>query len=157
MQSGFMQDADVICSDGLRRSGGKYFPPNHNPKFRPESIVRANSIIMSSAIVRRSLLSASAGFIEEPWARGAEDCILWSSLSRDRARFKFTSEPLVLYDDSGDHRLSSEKARVSFALVRTSAQALASIPPRLEWAPTLGYHALSTLRFAFSRPDAHRL
>jgi glycosyltransferase involved in cell wall biosynthesis len=145
VQSQLMSVADVICSNALRRSGGTYFSPEHLPQFRPSAIVRANPVVLSSALVRRSALTSSPLFNEATWSRGVEDCILWSQLSSQGQRFAYLSDALVLYEDSNAERLSSEQVRVSLALIRSAMGSLVRNPMEVQWVPVLGYHATSTL------------
>lgn len=150
-QAQLMREADVICSNALLTSGGAYFNSMYKPRFRPDHIVRSNSVILSTSMVRRSVLSASRPFCEDPSMRGVEDCVLWSSLSREGARFAYMPDPLVIYDDSGPERLSAEKASVALALSRFSAAGVLRKENTLGWVSTLTYHTAGTLWFGASR------
>ncbi|HEV7528632.1 MAG TPA: glycosyltransferase family 2 protein [Solirubrobacteraceae bacterium] len=120
------QDADVIATNALRSSGGVYFagaPAIFEP--RREQVLRANPIITSSSLVRRSLVH----FPEQRWLGGVEDYAAWLNLADRGARFAILGEPLVRYEDTAAARLSRARIRGELAI------ALLAWKRALRWPP----------------------
>jgi glycosyltransferase involved in cell wall biosynthesis len=120
------QGADVIAANALRSSGGDYFP-DAPALFAPSraQLLRANPIITSSALVRRSLVR----FPEQRWLGGVEDYAAWLDLADRGARFAILGEPLVRYEDSAAARLSTARVRGELAI------ALLACKRALRWPP----------------------
>jgi glycosyltransferase involved in cell wall biosynthesis len=119
------QAADVIAANALRADGSVYFP-DAPPVLTPTlpEMLRANPIITSSAVVRRSL----AGFPDALWMRGIEDYAAWLALADRGARFVVLGEPLLSYQDGAYDRLSSARASRELAIARLAWQRAARRP-----------------------------
>lgn len=105
---------DVVASDAARTSGGPYFGLDAPAKPDAAEFLRHNPIITSTAVVRRSSLLASGGFPDQALGmpiRGVEDYAAWLNLASGGARFIVLDEPLVVYEDGGDDRISAGAAR----------------------------------------------
>jgi glycosyltransferase involved in cell wall biosynthesis len=115
---------DVISGGATRLDGCNYFTPETRPPREPDAsdLDVANPVILSTALVRRSLLLLSGGFPERGRYAGIEDYSLWLTLADQRARFLVLEEPLALYDDSGTERLSSAAVRLQLAMAEVSAR-----------------------------------
>lgn len=110
---------DVIASDALRTSGGRYFGPRSGPLLPdPRMIADANPIITSTAVARRSALLEVGGFETDRWLGGMEDYDLWLRLADQGARFVVIDEPLAIYEDSASSRLSAARLRMQVRLAR---------------------------------------
>lgn len=100
---------DVVASDADRTSGGTYF--GHTEVVEPsrEEFLRHNPIIVSTAVVRRSMLLDAGGFPEHVGPltlKGPGDYGLWLSLAYRGARFAIAPQPLITYADHGGDRMS---------------------------------------------------
>jgi glycosyltransferase involved in cell wall biosynthesis len=105
---------DVVASDATRSSGGSYFglETPHEPD-RAE-FLRHNPIIVSSAVVRASMLRSAGGFAGSAMGieiTGVEDYALWLTLADRGARFLVLPEDLVTYSDAGPDRMSGAEMR----------------------------------------------
>jgi glycosyltransferase involved in cell wall biosynthesis len=111
--------AVVNATNAVRSSGGLYFP-SAPARWSPAAldVLRANPIITSSALVRRSWLLLEGGFPAHPRWRGLEDYAMWLALAGRDASFLVIGDPLVRYDDSASQRLSRERARIQLAVAR---------------------------------------
>jgi glycosyltransferase involved in cell wall biosynthesis len=118
-------EADVIGTNALRRDGSIYFP-GAPPTLTPAraDLLAANSIITSSAVVRRPL----AGFPTAVWMRGIEDYAAWLALADRGARFLVMGEPLVRYQDISSDRLSAARAYTELAIARLAWQRMRQHP-----------------------------
>ncbi len=110
---------EVVASDAIRTSGGRYFGSRGGP-FSPNlrTIVRANPIIISTAVVRRTALQGVGGFETERWIGGVEDYGLWLRLLDQGARFVVVDEPLAIYEDAARSRMSAARLRTQVRLAR---------------------------------------
>lgn len=106
VQVPFLEVNDVVGGDAIRSSGSRYFGTGESRPRRLE-IERANPVIISTSIVRRSLLLDTGGFDEDPLIAGVEDYDVWLRLADRGARFLIVDEPLVWYRDHGPDRLSN--------------------------------------------------
>lgn len=111
--------ADAIATNALRGDGSIYFP-HARPIWRPTSldVLKADPIIMSSALVRRDLLLSAGGFPTDARLRGFEDYALWLELAGRGARFVVLGDALVRYDAGSSDRLSTERARIQVGVTR---------------------------------------
>jgi glycosyltransferase involved in cell wall biosynthesis len=101
---------DVIGSDADRSSGGAYFGLAEPKEPDLDEMLVHNPIIVSTAVVRRSLLLEAGGFPEQVGPlrlKAAGDYALWLSLATRGARVVIAPERLISYADDGDDRLSS--------------------------------------------------
>lgn len=114
-----LQDADAIGTNALRSDGSIYFS-DARPAWRPTSldVLKADPIIMSSALVRRDLLLSAGGFPTGAGLRGFEDYALWLTLAGRGVRFVVLGDALVRYDAGSSGRLSSERARIQVGVTR---------------------------------------
>jgi teichuronic acid biosynthesis glycosyltransferase TuaG len=104
--------ADVVAANALRSNGSPYFP-DARPQLRPTraELLRANPIITSSALARRSLVR----FPTARWMRGIEDYAAWLRMADRGARFLILGAPLVHYQDASPDRLSAARTRGQMA------------------------------------------
>lgn len=111
-------DADVVATDAIRSNGQRYFGAGASSS-RPSraEIERANPVILSSAIVRRSLLILAGGFRESRRLAGIEDYELWLRLADRGARFIILDEATIAYSDHGSAKLSSVALRTHRVLL----------------------------------------
>lgn len=133
--------ADVVSSDAIRSNGHRYFAPDNRPPARPAraDLEHANPVILSSAIVRRSLLLEAQGFDEDKAIAGVEDYDLWLRLAARGARFAVIDAATVDYRDHGADRFSSASLKTQRALLLVRVR-------RLLRAPTDGLVVRSALR-----------
>jgi teichuronic acid biosynthesis glycosyltransferase TuaG len=120
------QGPDLIATNALRSSGGTYFadaPALFEP--RRDQLLRANPVITSSSLVRRSLVH----FPEQRWLGGVEDYAAWLDLADAGGRFAVLGEPLVRYEDAASQRLSRARVRGETAI------ALLAWKRTLRWPP----------------------
>jgi len=113
------QTADVIATNAWRSDGRAYFP-GAPPLLRPArtDLLKANPLITSSVLVRRSLVR----FPTARWLRGVEDYAAWLALADGNARFLVLGEPLVHYEDVSTDRLSTARFRTELAITRLAWQ-----------------------------------
>lgn len=101
-------DFDVIAGDAIRSNGQPYFGANGEPRYPSGADVeRDNPIIVSSSVVRRSMLMKVGGFDERPEIAGVADYELWLRLADENARFVVLDTPLIEYADAGTHMSSN--------------------------------------------------
>lgn len=109
---------DVIASDAIRSDGHRYFGVDGGVSHPTRAeLERANPVILSTALVRRSLLLDVGGFDENPTIAGVEDYDLWLRLADRGARFAILNVATVQYCDRGDARLSSAPLRTQRMIV----------------------------------------
>jgi glycosyltransferase involved in cell wall biosynthesis len=110
---------DVVASDAIRSNGARYFGPNSVPPSPTRNeLERSNTIILSTAMVRRHLLRQVQGFDEQRRIAGVEDYELWLRLADRGAHFSVLDVATVAYADHGTTRLSSATVRTQRALLR---------------------------------------
>lgn len=109
---------DVIASDAVTADGTRYLGPMGGPR-RPDrrELEQVNPLILSSAVVRRSMLLEVGGFDETKWMKSVADYDLWLRLADRGARFAVVDEPLIKYDDASRERLSSAMLQTRLATV----------------------------------------
>jgi glycosyltransferase involved in cell wall biosynthesis len=113
------EKADLVATNALRSDGSLYFP-GAPTAWRPTQldVLKANPIIMSSALVRRDLLLSAGGFPTAIRLRALEDYAAWLELARRGTALLILGEPLVRYDDTSSDRLSTDRARIQAAMTR---------------------------------------
>ena len=121
-QATYLHDTghDLVATNAIRTSGSLYFP-ELEVAFEPtrRELLHVNPVIISSAVVRRSLLQMIGGFADFAWLRrGPLDYDTWLRLSDAGARLLVLPDPLVRYDDPADDRLSSSALRIQRDLMR---------------------------------------
>jgi glycosyltransferase involved in cell wall biosynthesis len=101
-------EADVVATNGLRSNGAIYFP-RAAPKRHVTrgELLRANPVIVSSAVAPRDRLLAAGGFQTSVRVRGIEDYAMWLALLERGARLVVLGEPLVRYEDASTDRMST--------------------------------------------------
>ena len=117
---------DVIATNALRSDGSVYVT-DAPPTLRPTraDLLRANPIIVSSALVARDRLISAGGFQTSRRVRGIEDYAMWLTLTGRGARLLVLGEPLVRYEDASSDRMSMARIRTQVAVARlTWAHAL---------------------------------
>lgn len=113
------ETVDVIATNALRSNGSVYFPdapPTWCPT--PADLLRANPIVMSSALARRDLLISAGGFPRDVWMKGFEDYVTWLELASGGSRFLVLGAPLVRYEDASTDRLSVDRVRIQVGVAR---------------------------------------
>ena len=113
------EGADAVATNAFRSDGSIYFP-NAPSIWRPTSldVLKADPIIMSSALVRRELLLAAGGFATDIRLKGFEDYAVWLELAGRGSRFVVLGDALVHYDAGSSDRLSTERARIQVGVTR---------------------------------------
>jgi glycosyltransferase involved in cell wall biosynthesis len=111
--------ADAIATNALRSDGSIYFP-DAQPIWRPTrlDVLKADPIIMSSALVRRELLLSAGGFPTDVRSKGFEDYAAWLELAGRGARFLVLGDALVRYEDGSSNRLSTDRTRIQMGVTR---------------------------------------
>jgi glycosyltransferase involved in cell wall biosynthesis len=114
-----VEGADAVATNALRSDGSVYFP-DALPVWRPTSldVLKADPIIMSSALVRRETLLLAGGFPTDVRLKGFEDYAVWLELVRRGARFLVLGDALVRYSDGSGDRLSIGRARIQVGVTR---------------------------------------
>jgi glycosyltransferase involved in cell wall biosynthesis len=121
--------SDVLATDAIRSNGQRYFRLGVGSSQPTRAdIERANPIILSSAIVRRSMLLAVCGFDETRAIAGVEDYDLWLRLADRDARFMVLDAATVDYRDHGSARLSSSTTKTQRTLLRVRMRRLLRAP-----------------------------
>jgi teichuronic acid biosynthesis glycosyltransferase TuaG len=92
----------AVCSNALRmvsssRSDG-YVLAWPKEMIRLEDLLRVNQVVCSSAVVHRSIITATEGFPEDTKLKALEDYALWLRVAT-RTDFAYVNEPLVMYRD----------------------------------------------------------
>lgn len=125
---------DLVATNALRTSGPAYFPDLRAPREPSRTeLLRVNPVIISSAVIRRDALRGIGGFADLPWLRsGPLDYHTWLRLSDAGARLLILPEPLVVYDDPLDARLSSSPLRIQRSLLRIAWSRWAKRPSDLQ-------------------------
>lgn len=122
-------EIDVIATDAVRSNGERYFGSTavSTSPTRAE-IERANPIIVSSAVVRRSLLLEVNGFYESNAIAGLEDYDLWLRLADRGAHFKILNTATIEYRDHGEDRFSVARLSMQRALLLMRLRRVLSAP-----------------------------
>jgi glycosyltransferase involved in cell wall biosynthesis len=105
---------DVVASDATRTSGGPYFGREEAVEPDRAELLRHNPIITSTAVARRPMLIEAGGFTDSAAGMsitGVEDYAAWLNLAYRGARFLVLPDQLVLYEDTGEDRVSAATAR----------------------------------------------
>ena len=112
----------VVCSNAFRSSGGEYFPDEGRHEIERRELLVHNPVVFSTAVIKRSLLPLPTPLDEASWLLGIEDYELFLRLSDAGTMMVRLGEPLALYRDFGDHRLSSRDAAIAASVARMSAR-----------------------------------
>jgi len=110
--------ADVIATNALRSDGSIYFTDASIWRPKRLDLLKANPIVMSSALVRRERLLSVGGFPTDIRVKEPEDYAIWLELAGRGARFLILGEVLVRYEDASDDRLSLDRARIQLGVTR---------------------------------------
>lgn len=112
LQAASDERVDLVAANAQRSSGLLYFP-YAPPRSRPGAaqLVKTNPVIMSSVLVRRSLLVSIGGLPAQRWVSGIDEYSAWLALSRIGTRFLVLGAPLVRYEDASGERLSGRRIR----------------------------------------------
>jgi glycosyltransferase involved in cell wall biosynthesis len=106
---------DVVACDATRSGSGRpYFGLERAAEPDRAELLRHNPIITSTAIARRSALLDAGGFTDSAVGMsitGVEDYAAWLNLAFRGARFVVLPDPLVVYEDTGEDRVSTAAAR----------------------------------------------
>jgi teichuronic acid biosynthesis glycosyltransferase TuaG len=105
---------DLVACDATRSGGQPYFGLERATEPDRAELLRHNPIITSTAVVRRSALIAGGGFTDSAVGmsiKGVEDYAAWLNLAYLGARILVLPDQLVLYEDTGEQRVSSAAAR----------------------------------------------
>ncbi len=106
---------DVVACDATRSGSGRpYFGLERAVEPDRAELLRHNPIITSTAIARRSALLDAGGFTDSAVGMsitGVEDYAAWLNLAFRGARFVVLPDPLVVYEDTGEDRVSTAAAR----------------------------------------------
>jgi glycosyltransferase involved in cell wall biosynthesis len=105
---------DLVASDATRSGGDPYFGLAGPLEPGRAELLRHNPIITSSAVVRRAHLLAVGGFTDTAAGMsitGVEDYAAWLNLVYRGARVLVLPDRLVVYEDSGEDRVSAAVAR----------------------------------------------
>lgn len=118
-QTPYLDGFGVVATNAVRSNGERYFPSlDRDLAPTRRDLLTANPIIISSSIVRRSLLLEVGAFDSEPWMRAVADYSLWLRLSDAAARFVVLARPSIAYDDAGRSHLSASSLQMQSSLVR---------------------------------------
>jgi glycosyltransferase involved in cell wall biosynthesis len=149
---------DLVATNARRTSGGSYFPDMHAPvEMARRQLLRVNPVIISSAVVRRDALCAIGGFADDPWLRaGPLDYHTWLRLCDAGGRLLVLPEPLVLYDDPPQARLSSSAGRIQRDLLRIAWSRWAARPRDPQLLEAALRHTADTALVAASRLRSRR-
>ena len=113
-------------------------------------LVRENSVVSSSVVVRRELLVAHGAFDPDPELWGSLDYELWLRLL-PHARFAYLPEPLLLYRVH-ERQMSAQRERMDAGALRALEKARERSPaPRPDLARSIGI-----LRCVLRRPGRGR-
>jgi glycosyltransferase involved in cell wall biosynthesis len=105
---------DLVGSDATRTGGDPYFGLTAPSEPDRGELLRHNPIITSTAVVRRADLLAAGGFTDTAAGMsitGVEDYAAWLNLVFRGARVLVVPDRLVIYEDSGEDRVSAAAAR----------------------------------------------
>jgi GT2 family glycosyltransferase len=109
---------DIVAANAFVGEDGRYFPGHPEVSWpRRADVLRGNPVILSTAVVRRDLLTSVGGFPEDRWMR-CEDYALWLACADVGARMAVLGEPLVRYAREGDEHLSSRAVMNQWTIAR---------------------------------------
>jgi teichuronic acid biosynthesis glycosyltransferase TuaG len=112
-------EVDVVAANARLGSGMLYLPSGKVPEQPSRrDVLSTNPIIMSTAIVRHSVLLEAGGFPEQRRWAGIEDYLLWITLVERGARLRVLDQPLVEYASHGEDRLSRRRLRLQVEIIR---------------------------------------
>jgi len=112
-------NVDLVGANARLSDGSLYFP-NASASWRPTraDVLRANPLITSTVLARRSSLLQSGGFSPHRWARGVEDYAAWLALADRGARFCVLGDVLARYESCGKDRLSGLRRQQEMRVAR---------------------------------------
>lgn len=99
----------LLEGDSRRGDGSPYLEPRR-PQPSAPALLEDNSVITSSAILRREVLVTAGGFSEDPRLRAIEDYDLWLRVAIV-SRIAYLNEPLVIYRDSVAESIRGGRSR----------------------------------------------
>lgn len=115
-----VERADYLIGTNALRSDGSVYFPDAPPTLRPTraDLLRADPIIVSSALAPRARLIAAGGFQTSRRVRGVEDYAMWLALADRGARLLVLGEPLMRYEDASTDRMSTARIRTQICVAR---------------------------------------
>lgn len=119
---------ELVCSNAIRTSGGSYFEKSGDREIGRTEILVHNPVIFSTAVISRRALMAAAGLDEAPWLVGIEDYELLLRLSDAKVQLAYIDEPLAVYRDESQGRLSDSAGSLASSLARMSLRRSAHRP-----------------------------
>jgi glycosyltransferase involved in cell wall biosynthesis len=120
---------DLVAGNAHRLSGGLYFQhPAPQLVVEYAALLRENPIIISTVLVRRDAVESVGRFGIETWLGAVADYDLWLRLASARTRMMVLGAPLIVYDDSGEERLSAAPMGMQVALARLAMRRWAAAP-----------------------------
>jgi glycosyltransferase involved in cell wall biosynthesis len=105
---------DLVASDATRSGGDPYFDMTEPLEPGRAEFLRHNPVITSTAVVRRAALIEAGGFTDSAVGMsitGVEDYAAWLSLAYRGARVVVLPDRLIIYQDTGDDRVSAAVTR----------------------------------------------
>jgi glycosyltransferase involved in cell wall biosynthesis len=105
---------DLVASDATRSGGGPYFGLTEPREPDRAELLRHNPVITSTAVARRSALLEAGAFTDSAAGMsitGVEDYAAWLNLVYRGARVLVLPDQLVVYEDTGEERVSAAVAR----------------------------------------------
>lgn len=104
----------AICSNAKMRSDGKlYFSKSPSRSMlQRKDLYRVNSVICSTALVKRKVLNQIKNFADERNVRGAEDFATWLRVSMF-TNWDYIGEPLIWYSDASEDSLRKDVSRLT--------------------------------------------
>ena len=132
VQKRHLDGAALVACNALRRSSGKrYFPMQTDCIAITQSeIARHNPLITSGVLLRKDLLLQVGGFSEDFEIQGVEDYDAWLRIHALDALVLQIPDALLIYDDSGAGRLSSDTRRMERRALRLQWKYFACQPFR---------------------------
>jgi glycosyltransferase involved in cell wall biosynthesis len=149
-QAAFVNEGgDVVATNGLQSDGSVYLADMPRV-WRPTraELLRANPIIVSSALVPRERLVSVGGFQTSPKVRGIEDYAMWLALTRSGGGIVIIGEPLVRYDNASPDRMSMARARTQLSVARLAWTDVLRLPVKAAGLRAAFRHTLGTVHVA---------
>ncbi len=120
---------DVVCSNAISsETGKKLINLNKNGFLSTKELLKNNSIVCSSVLVKRKIFGKIGGFSENKKMKAIEDYDLWLRISTDR-KIYFLNKNLVFYNDDPDNSIRKgglsarkQKSRILFFYVKWLAK-----------------------------------